>query len=69
MPNREDQVKFLNSILLGAVREWLDMGVLWQVTMAQAAQEIGWGETAIIDMMHREIMVIILNTGNQRDFS
>lgn len=46
VPNRERQVEFLNSILKGAVEDYLLTGVPWQVTMGQAAQETGWGSSA-----------------------
>lgn len=44
VPDREEQVKFLNSILEDAVREQLRSGIPWQVTLAQAAIETGWSE-------------------------
>ena len=50
VPNREKQVEFLNSILEGAVEVYLVTGVPWQVTLAQAAQETGWGSNLIVDM-------------------
>ena len=48
--NRPKQIEFLNSILHGAVSKYLRTGISWQVTMAQAAQETGWGDKEIIDM-------------------
>ena len=49
VPNRTNQVDFLNSILKGSVLEQLRTGIPWQVTMAQAAQETGWGSSVMVD--------------------
>jgi flagellum-specific peptidoglycan hydrolase FlgJ len=47
--DRPMQVEFLNSILRGSVSEYLRTGIPWQVTMAQAAMETGWGQDTPID--------------------
>lgn len=49
-PNRESQVAFLKLILKAAVREQIRTGVPWQVTMAQAAVETGYGQHEPIDI-------------------
>ena len=50
VPNRTEQVLFLNAILEGAIREDIYNEVPWQVTMAQAALETGWGKNEMIDI-------------------
>ena len=48
--NREGQVSFIKSILEGAIEEELVNEIPWQITIAQAALETGWGTTEMIDI-------------------